>query len=130
MMLDTDTIIEEIISKRLEVQFKEYFIKKGAVANLVNIRSLKSIQFFSMLFLSQSIDEVERWYYSYGDNTVIRYSLLKNKKCHGRYSNISYYLSEDYDYDCDYVSPEIINFDSVVIKFYNEFMLDREVSTL
>ena len=126
MTPDTDTIIEEIISKRLEVQFKEYFIKKDAVTNLVNIRSLKSIQFFSLLFLSQSINEVERWYCSYEDNTVVRYELLKGKKCYGRYATIDYYLSED----CDYVSPEIINFDSVIIKFYNEFMLDKEVSTL
>ena len=128
MMLDTDTIIEEIISKNLEAKFKEYFIKKSTVANLVNIRSLKSIQFFSMLFLSQSIDEVERWYCSYGQYTVVRYELLKGKKCYGRYSSIDYYLSEDYV--CEYGSPEIINFDSVIAKFYNEFMLDKEVDTI
>lgn len=126
MTPDTDCIIKEILSKNLEVKFKEYFIKKSTVTNLVNIRSLKSIQFFSILFLSQSINEVGRWYCSYGKYTVIHYELLKGKKSHGRYADISYYLSEEYDYD----SPEIINFDSVIIKFYNEFMLGEEVNTL
>ena len=127
MMLDTDTIIEEIMSKRLEVQFKEYFIKhwnnydedKNFLSYYkvkVNTKTLKETCFLGGLFLNNSKEDLMIWYDTYKNETTLHLTRFTSG---GTYGDIRFYLAE-------YSSCEIIILESLIVKFYNEFMLDKK----